>query len=196
MPLHAAIQRIQRLWDSTGFSQIGRAGVHRRIYPIGSAPCGCMGKLRTKTKRWSGSLTSPVTNKIMSTSSTQIVPFLRREALCCTRRLNAPARSSAFVVSCRAPGSSAGLPEYLTMTPGFCFDGNDAKLCVTFHSGFGGAGVHDAEVQSVVPLPRRKACALHTRRRQEPKPSGRLCPLPGLGRLERNRRHTRTNSRY
>ena len=38
----------------------------------------------------------------------------------------------------------------------------------------------------MVPLPRRKACALHTRRRQEPMPLGQLCPLPGLGRLERN----------
>ena len=28
----------------------------------------------------------------------------------------------------------------------FCFDGNDAQLCVTLHSGFGGAGAHDAEV--------------------------------------------------
>ena len=37
MPLNAAIQRIQRLWDSTGFSQMGRAGVHRPIYPILSA---------------------------------------------------------------------------------------------------------------------------------------------------------------
>ena len=37
MPLNAAIQRIQRLMDSTGFSQMGRAGVHRPIYPILSA---------------------------------------------------------------------------------------------------------------------------------------------------------------
>ena len=37
-PLKAAIQRFNDLWDSTGFSQMGRAGVHRPINPMGSAP--------------------------------------------------------------------------------------------------------------------------------------------------------------
>ena len=39
-PLKAAIQRFNDLWDSTGFSQMGRAGVHRPINPIGSALVG------------------------------------------------------------------------------------------------------------------------------------------------------------
>ena len=39
-PLKAAIQRFNDLWDSTVFSQMGRAGVHRPINPICSARAG------------------------------------------------------------------------------------------------------------------------------------------------------------
>eukprot|EP00964_Phaeocystis_antarctica_P127248 scaffold90907_cov72-Phaeocystis_antarctica.AAC.1 len=41
-----AIQRIQRLMGFTGFSQMGRAGVHRPIYPILSALAGLVSELR------------------------------------------------------------------------------------------------------------------------------------------------------
>ena len=64
-----------------------------------------------------GSLIIWVTNSMLSSSSTQITPLRRRDALCWISSVNAPARRIALRVSCRAPESSAGLPEYLTMSP-------------------------------------------------------------------------------
>ena len=49
--------------------------------------------------------------------STQITPFLSREALLVINSLNALTLSSALLISCLQPGSSAGLPEYLTSSP-------------------------------------------------------------------------------
>ena len=121
---------------------------------------------------------------MLLTLSTAIVPFLRREALCSTRRVKAPARRSAFVVSYRAPGSSAGLPEYLTMSPASVLTvmtRSSASLCTVVWLV---PELIERKSTSDEPLPRRKACALHTRRRQEPRPLGQLCPLPVIGRLE------------
>ena len=80
------------------------------------------------------------------------------------RREKAPERSSAFLVSNRAPGSSAGLPEYLTMSPASILTvmtRDSASLCTV------DLVVPELMVRrptSREPLPRREACALRTRR--------------------------------
>ena len=130
----------------------------------------------------------PVTNGILLTSSTAMVPFLRRAALCSTRRVNAPARRIAFMVSYRAPGSSAGLPEYLTLSPA-------SVLTVMTRSSASLSTVDwlvpeliERKSSSDEPLPRQNAWVSPTRRRQEPKPLGQQCPFPGLGKLDQDTR--------
>jgi hypothetical protein len=131
----------------------------------------------------------PVTNGMLLTSSTAMVLFLRREALCSTSSVKAPARRNAFVVSYRAPGSAAGLPEYLTMSPASVLTvmtRSSASLC-----SFSGSPSRTNRYHTAKCVRLAHAASTDPARRL----SGAM-PALQIRKLERNRWHTRTNSRH
>ena len=124
-----------------------------------------------------------MTKGMLLTSSTAMVPFLSREALCSTSRVNAPARRIAFMVSYRAPGSSAGLPEYLTMSPASVLTDMtrcSASLCTV---DWLVPELIEAEVQVGRTATTAKSVDLFHAASTGAEALGQLCPLPGLGRL-------------
>jgi hypothetical protein len=135
---------------------------------------------------------------VLLTSSTAMVLFLRREALCSTSSVKAPARRNAFVVSYRAPGSAAGLPEYLTMSPASVLTvmtRSSASLCTVgvgwCRSSFSGSPSRTNRYHTAKCVRLAQAASTDPARRL----SGAM-PALQIRKLERNRWHTRTNSRH